>query len=81
MTSGGIVSGIGLAAGAGVTIGLVEGSGFLGGTFLSGIFFDIGGFLGGGAFWATALDVITKAERQVAAINHEERIIILTPAL
>ena len=81
MTSGGIVKGMGLAAGAGVTIGLVEGSGFLGGTFLSGTFFDIGGFLGGGAFWATALEVITKADRQVAAINHEERIIILTPAL
>ena len=76
-----MVNGIGWVAGVGVTMGFVDGSGFLGGNFLSGTFFERGAFLGGGAFWAMAPEVTTKAARHVAAINHEERIIILTPAL
>ena len=62
-------------------MGLVGGSGFFGGTFFRGTVFLTGTFFGGGAFCAKAAEVTTKAVIQVAAINHEERIIILTPAL
>ena len=51
----------------------------LSGTFFNGTFLEIGIFLGG-TFCATAAEVKSKQARQVAIVNHEERIIILTPA-
>ena len=76
VTSGGMVNGMGFAAGGGVAMGLVAGNGFFGGTFFKGTFLEMGAFFGGGAFCAWALEVTTKMARLVAAINHEERIIL-----